>query len=896
MPTSIDVPRGWRTGLQVARDPGLLAVGGAALLICAPVLPGLSRLVVLPALLLAPGYALLRLLGQATGMRSISVAVPVSLVLAVCASLVLDVSGIRLGPLSLGSLLGGVTALFVAGSYGRQLVAGPLRQHRRTPSSDRELAPNELWSAAGDGAVIVGDVADSEHDEAALVAEEVDRLADADEATPNQVAVFYRTNAQSRAFEEVFIRAGLNCNIDGGVRLYKRREVRDLLAYLRLIANPEDDVSLRRVLNVPRRGIGDRTEERVATSAQWDKTSFAAALARPGDVPGLSPQAVRAIEAFNELLAGLRADAKAGLPVAEIAEAVLERSGYVAELKASSGGHIAGIVNVNELVAVAREFDALCGQGGPPDPDTPGPVPGSLADFLEQVSLVADAGQIPAGEDDGGERHPHDNVVLTAPDDNPAVTNALRAMFTRDFVYLGVSTLQVVLAAVITPILTRRVGVGEFGQVALAIVVAQLLGLTFSLGLPLAAQKVFAGEDGDRRSRGVLAISTVLAVATSLVAILTAPAWGPAVGLDQVLDARLAALWAACFALTLTSLAMLRSRDRLSMAIFVAALQSVGAQAAGVLLLYWWAPTVAAYLCGMIIGQGAAALVGLLALMPDWSALAAIRRYGGIFLFGLPMVPQQLSGWILGAGDRVVIRHVLGSAAVGRYSVAYNVGSLGFLLLVFVNQAWMPRIYAVADRVARSRLLASSRDMMNLLLIPVVCGLAAGAPLVLRVWVPESFQPAELTPIVAIVAICTFPFGQFLANLRALMSEGKTGRAAVATLVAAVVNIGLNVAMVPFLGITGSAIATVLSYALCARLTRPPVSSGLQVPGASVLLRNLVGGAVAVTLAIGVLPTSPVWLAIRLVIGAGALLTFALLLRRAMAGTAISGRLVTPVD
>jgi O-antigen/teichoic acid export membrane protein len=485
--------------------------------------------------------------------------------------------------------------------------------------------------------------------------------------------------------------------------------------------------------------------------------------------------------------------------------------------------------------------------------------------------------------------------VMTAPGDHPAASNALRAMFTRDFVYLGASALQVVLAALMTPILTRRVGVAEFGQLALALVVAQLLGVTFSFGLPFAAQKVFAGEDGDRRSRGVLAISAFLAVIASLVVVLAAPAWGPVVGLDQVVDARLAAVWAGCFALTWTSLAMLRCEDKLRMAIFVAAVQSLGAQATGLLLLYWWAPTITTYLWGLIIGQGAAALIGLLTLRPYWSALAAIRRYAGIFLFGLPMVPQQLSGWILGVGDRVVVRHVLGSAAVGRYSVAYSVGSIGFILLVFVNQAWMPRIYAVTDRMARSRLLASSRDMMNLLLIPVVCGLAAGAPLFLRVWVPPSFHPAELTPVVAILATCTFPFGQFLANLRALMSEGRTGRAAVATLIAAAVNIGLNVVMVPFLGITGSAIATVLSYALCARLTRPPVSSGLQVPGASVQLRTLIGGAVAVTLAIGVLPTSSVWLAIRLVMGAGALLAFALLLRRAMAGLEPSGRLVTLV-
>jgi O-antigen/teichoic acid export membrane protein len=494
-----------------------------------------------------------------------------------------------------------------------------------------------------------------------------------------------------------------------------------------------------------------------------------------------------------------------------------------------------------------------------------------------------------------GGRTPQDDTVLTASGDHPAVTGALRAMFTRDFIFLGASALQVVLAAVVTPILTRVVGVGEFGQLALAVVVAQLLGVTFSLGLPFAAQKAFAGEDGDRRARGVLAISTVLAVAASLVVVLAAPAWGPAVGLDHVVDARLAAVWAACFALTLTSIAMLRSRDKLRMTIFVAALQSLGAQAAGLTLLYLLAPTVTSYLYGLIIGQGAAALAGLLALTPDWSALAAIRRYGATFNFALPMVPQQLSGYILGVGDRVVIRHVLGSAAVGRYSVAYNVGSLGFILLVLVNQAWMPRIYAVEDRAARSRLVASSRDMMNLLLIPVVFGLAAGAPLVLAIWVPRSFHPADLTPIVAIVAICTFPFGQFVANLRALMSEGQTGRAAVATLVAALANIGLNIAMVPFLGITGSAIATVISYALCARLTRPPLSSGLHVPGASVQLRSLIAGAVAVTLAVGVLPTSPVWLVIRLIICAGSLLAFALLLRRAMAGTEPSGRLVTPV-
>jgi DNA helicase-2/ATP-dependent DNA helicase PcrA len=250
--------------------------------------------------------------------------------------------------------------------------------------------PKNLWSDAGDGPPIVGYVADSEHDEAAFVAEEVDRLTDEGEATPGQVAVFYRTNAQSRAFEEVFIRAGLPYKVVGGVRFYERREVRDLLAYLRLTANAEDEVSLRRVLNVPRRGIGERAEACVAALAQRDRISFAGALARPDDAPGMAARSAKAIASFNELMTGLRAEAAAGLPVADLAEMILDRSGYLAELEASTDLQDASrIENLNELVSVAREFDAQ-------RPD------GTLTDFLEQVSLVADADEIPAGTEHGG--------------------------------------------------------------------------------------------------------------------------------------------------------------------------------------------------------------------------------------------------------------------------------------------------------------------------------------------------------------------------------------------------------------------------------------------------------------------------------------------------------------
>ena len=260
-----------------------------------------------------------------------------------------------------------------------------------------------LWSDQGDGPPITGYVADSEHDEAAFVAEEVDRLADEGEATAGQVAVFYRTNAQSRVFEEVFIRAGMPYRVVGGVRFYERREVRDLLGYLRLIANPADEVSLRRVLNVPRRGIGERAEACVVALALRDRITFAEALRRPGDAPALATRSVRAIESFNDLIGGLREAAETGMPVADLAEAVLDRSGYLAELQESSDLQDASrIENLNELVSVAREFDAQAPGREDPGDGPPGPAPGTLADFLEQVALVADADQIPEGEDHGG--------------------------------------------------------------------------------------------------------------------------------------------------------------------------------------------------------------------------------------------------------------------------------------------------------------------------------------------------------------------------------------------------------------------------------------------------------------------------------------------------------------
>ncbi|WP_328343027.1 DNA helicase PcrA [Micromonospora sp. NBC_00421] len=254
--------------------------------------------------------------------------------------------------------------------------------------------PKRLWSDAGAGEQIVGYVADTEHAEADWVGREVDRLVDAGETRPADVAVFYRTNAQSRVFEEVFIRVGLPYKVVGGVRFYERKEVRDALAYLRAVVNDDDTVSLRRVLNTPRRGIGDRAEACVEALSSRDRISFGAALRRARDAPGISTRAANSIGEFVALLDDARELAEEGTPE-DVLEALLTRSGYLTELEESLDPQDAGRVdNLQELVSVAREYteriEAL-GEDGER---------ATLAGFLEQVALVADADQIPSDDPD----------------------------------------------------------------------------------------------------------------------------------------------------------------------------------------------------------------------------------------------------------------------------------------------------------------------------------------------------------------------------------------------------------------------------------------------------------------------------------------------------------------
>lgn len=266
-----------------------------------------------------------------------------------------------------------------------------------------------LWSDLGEGELIVGWVADTEHDEAQFVASEIDALVDRGATRYGDVAVFYRTNAQSRALEEVFIRVGMPYKVVGGVRFYERKEVRDAIAYLRAVANPADDVSVRRILNVPKRGIGDRAEAAVASLAGAERISFFEALARSDEAPGLATRSAKQVRGFVDLIEAHRVQMAQGVPADEILTSLLRESGYLAELQNSTDPQDeTRLENLEELVSVAAEFVAAANTvdlddehaagelaAGMPEPDD------SLPAFLERIALVADSDQVPDQDGQG---------------------------------------------------------------------------------------------------------------------------------------------------------------------------------------------------------------------------------------------------------------------------------------------------------------------------------------------------------------------------------------------------------------------------------------------------------------------------------------------------------------
>jgi len=257
--------------------------------------------------------------------------------------------------------------------------------------------PKRLWSAAGDGEKITIYSASDEHHEADFIVRSIADLIDQQNFSYRDVAVFYRTNNQSRSVEEVFMRRGIPYKVVGGTRFYERKEVRDAIAYLKSVANPSDDVSMRRILNVPRRGIGDKAEDAVDNFAYRNRISFSEAINRIDEINTLAARSANAIRGFDHLMSNLRTLDESGAGPADILAAAMESSGYLTELAASRDPQDeVRVENISELETVAREFEEQFRDENNPARKA------TLADFLEQISLVADADEIPTDGQHGG--------------------------------------------------------------------------------------------------------------------------------------------------------------------------------------------------------------------------------------------------------------------------------------------------------------------------------------------------------------------------------------------------------------------------------------------------------------------------------------------------------------
>ena len=251
--------------------------------------------------------------------------------------------------------------------------------------------PKRLWTALGKGEPIVGYAADNPQQEARWIAGEIARLHGEEGIGYTDMAIMYRANAQSRSLEEALINAGLPYQLVGGTRFYERREIKDAIAYLQAIVNPADDVNMRRILNVPKRGLGARAEEIVAGHADTHALTFYGAIERLDEIEGMPTRTAKQLRVFRDLMAGLRdfAADPANRPSQIVAE-VLARTGMLDDLRASEDPQDASRVeNLSQLQSVAAEFEQNT-------PDA------TLAGFLETTALVADSDQLPSeGEDSG---------------------------------------------------------------------------------------------------------------------------------------------------------------------------------------------------------------------------------------------------------------------------------------------------------------------------------------------------------------------------------------------------------------------------------------------------------------------------------------------------------------
>ncbi|WP_110004565.1 lipopolysaccharide biosynthesis protein [Geodermatophilus normandii] len=453
------------------------------------------------------------------------------------------------------------------------------------------------------------------------------------------------------------------------------------------------------------------------------------------------------------------------------------------------------------------------------------------------------------------------SVAGLAPPTAPSVEDVASTLFGRGMLYVAVLAAQMVSSVLVSPILAHLLPPREFGELASAIAVHQVLVVLAVAGIDQALVQIRATSDDDRPARALVLLALVLACALTAVAALTVPWWGHELGFAPSSPILVTVIgWTVPASATLVVSALLLSQDRLGAFSLLNILSAVGGQFSGLVILIGGGyRTANAYALG---GLGSLALVlvlGLVLVRPRWSRRIGPDVARRALALGIPLMVSGLAIYVLNAGDRLVVQRLLGPEEAGRYQIAYTVGNVAVLLLSMVSAAWAPRIAAIADEDRRWALIGHSRDGLIALMAPAITGITLAAPLVLTLVAPESYRPGALLPVVFLVALAGFPVLAGSGTGRALVTLERTGPLAWSAVIAAVVNVGLNILLVPHLDLSGAALATLVAFTIQAVLHRAWLPAGIVWPRTPLAVLLPPTLAVAVCAATLLLPQSTEW-------------------------------------
>ena len=463
-------------------------------------------------------------------------------------------------------------------------------------------------------------------------------------------------------------------------------------------------------------------------------------------------------------------------------------------------------------------------------------------------------------------------------------TSGSQGLFGRGMLYVVVMAAPLVSATVFSPILTHVLGPSDFGLVAAALSLNQLLMALALVGLDQATL-VQRAEDGDsHRSRGLVAVSFVTTGIVMGLAAATAPWWSATFGFAGNTDVVwLTLAWTAPAAPVLMMAMLLLAENRLRPFALLSLVSTTGGQLVALGFVLVGQPKPAVYLQGAVTITAVSVVLGLVLTRPRWSGIRDTETTVHALRLGLPMMMNAVAGYVLNAGDRILIQRVLGSAEVGRYQVAYTIGYVVVVLMFYVGQSWLPRFAELRDAGVRMTLHASSRASLYRMLLPTILGVSLAAPVALRIFAPPSFEPQTLSIVVVLVAVSAFPVAAGGASGRELLTLRRGRAIALSTIVAAVANVGLNLLLLPLWGILGAAVATALSFGLQAWIKLAFLPREPRWPRTPWRLWAAIVGVCLLATASTFVPDTPLLMGVRFAIGLACLPWLLVELRRARA-------------